>query len=268
MKNYIYIASKDHSGSTLLDIILGSNKDFIGLGELFYTFKKYKMNVHGLKAHFCSCGKSGANCNFWGPVIHDWETNNVEEYKDALAITVEHFNKKFPNQNLVDSSKYSQPLAITATYVSKIKVIHLIKDVRSYYVSKEKIIVKRGLDKPKFHNWKVLYNWNRFNENLENRIQELNLQSIQISYENLCFDLESTLTQLGNFLKEDLVYQVGNKLENHILHGNPIKTNVAPEINYDIRWLKNRKWLLPYLVLPKVARNNVRWIYNSNNKEL
>lgn len=63
MKKIIYIAGLGHSGSTILDMALGSHPNIIGLGEIYAVFnsKNYK-NL--FEKSTCSCGEKGKDCSF------------------------------------------------------------------------------------------------------------------------------------------------------------------------------------------------------------
>ncbi|MFX0137987.1 MAG: sulfotransferase [Candidatus Hodarchaeota archaeon] len=62
--NVIYILSAGHSGSTLLDLILGSHSQIVGIGEL----NNYYSTIESSHDQ-CSCGKKLDNCEFWNKVM-------------------------------------------------------------------------------------------------------------------------------------------------------------------------------------------------------
>ncbi len=57
----VYIAGYGRSGSTVLDLLLGSHLNFTSCGELTYLFEEW-MN----QSRVCSCGNQYSNCEFWG----------------------------------------------------------------------------------------------------------------------------------------------------------------------------------------------------------
>lgn len=64
----IYIMGAGRSGSTLLDTVLASHPDVVGVGEL--------VNLHSAgwtSNEVCACGKLGTECNFWTAVRADWQ---------------------------------------------------------------------------------------------------------------------------------------------------------------------------------------------------
>lgn len=55
----IYIAGSGHSGSTLLDLLLGSHSKIVSLGELGQLSRFFRDNEP------CTCGASIRQCDFW-----------------------------------------------------------------------------------------------------------------------------------------------------------------------------------------------------------
>lgn len=86
----IYIIGAGRSGSTLLDTVLASHPDVVGVGEL--------VNLHSAgwtSNEVCACGKLGTECSFWTRVREAWQRRapeaTVEGYV-ALQKRVEFFS--------------------------------------------------------------------------------------------------------------------------------------------------------------------------------
>lgn len=60
---YVYICASGYSGSTLLDLILGSHPRAFSLGELTHLPKNLSLNSR------CSCGAPIRSCRFWSGVL-------------------------------------------------------------------------------------------------------------------------------------------------------------------------------------------------------
>jgi len=60
---YVFICSAGHSGSTLLDILLGSHPQGLSLGEITHLPKNIALDSQ------CSCGRPISSCQFWNPII-------------------------------------------------------------------------------------------------------------------------------------------------------------------------------------------------------
>lgn len=67
MAKNIYICSAGHSGSTLLDLLLGSHSRIESLGEISQLSKCIALNTE------CSCGKPTLSCSRWKYVISRFE---------------------------------------------------------------------------------------------------------------------------------------------------------------------------------------------------
>jgi hypothetical protein len=62
---YIFICSAGHSGSTLLDLLIGGNREVESLGEITHFPKNVALNT------VCTCGKPVQACELWCTVIAD-----------------------------------------------------------------------------------------------------------------------------------------------------------------------------------------------------
>lgn len=66
MKQLIYITGSGHSGSTLLDRLLGSHPDIAALGEVH----RFSLGLHREEQPFrCDCGEVIGRCSFWSEVF-------------------------------------------------------------------------------------------------------------------------------------------------------------------------------------------------------
>jgi hypothetical protein len=60
---YVYICSAGHSGSTLLDLLLGSHSQIESLGEIIHLSKNLSLNTQ------CTCGEPVRSCPVWKRVV-------------------------------------------------------------------------------------------------------------------------------------------------------------------------------------------------------
>ena len=71
--NILYIASAGHSGSTLLDFLIGSLPHTFSTGELVYFPWQIYRTIQSISSiknqNICTCGNSFFNCKVWGEVI-------------------------------------------------------------------------------------------------------------------------------------------------------------------------------------------------------
>ncbi len=82
---YVYIMSAGHSGSTLLDLLLGSHSHIVSIGEISHLPKNISLN------NKCSCGRNIKSCLYWNNILRQIikETNiDVfnEPYKFHLGL--------------------------------------------------------------------------------------------------------------------------------------------------------------------------------------
>lgn len=62
----IYLAGPGHSGSTLLDMLLGGHREISALGEIHRFYLSLNKSS---RPHLCDCGKAMLQCPFWINVI-------------------------------------------------------------------------------------------------------------------------------------------------------------------------------------------------------
>ena len=74
---YLYIVGRGHSGSTILDVLLGNAAVTASVGEL--------VAIMGKPAQVCSCGASAAECPFWSQVRAKVEAAGVDYQALAAA---------------------------------------------------------------------------------------------------------------------------------------------------------------------------------------
>lgn len=82
-----------HSGSTLLDRIIGIHSQAVSLGEMKYFDTCVAHN------HTCACGKLIHDCDFWSPVIQAWH----EQLRHQ--ITLEQVPLHIPTDSRVNRKK-------------------------------------------------------------------------------------------------------------------------------------------------------------------
>ena len=84
----IYVMGVGHSGSTLLDICLGSHAESVSVGELFYLPSK---GWFGKQT--CACGKRGNECAFWLDVRADWFEQVGSDYLGRYVFLQNRFER-------------------------------------------------------------------------------------------------------------------------------------------------------------------------------
>ncbi|HLG27849.1 MAG TPA: hypothetical protein VI423_08700 [Paenisporosarcina sp.] len=65
----IFIASLSHSGSTLINLLLGNHPQLVGLGDVQTVMQMNAAELESEKVMRCSCGERVATCKFWVPAM-------------------------------------------------------------------------------------------------------------------------------------------------------------------------------------------------------
>lgn len=80
---FVFICAAGHSGSTLLDLLLGAHPRGISVGEITQLPKNISLNS------VCSCGKQLAVCKFWQPIITEFgKSIDVDLWKDPYRLVL------------------------------------------------------------------------------------------------------------------------------------------------------------------------------------
>ena len=253
-KKIIYIAGYSRSGSTILDILLGSHSNIFGTGELFYLFEDW---LTGTRA--CTCGEIYKNCEFWKDLKLPQEISlqqakeiisNVENRKHITALEngkispdiiqkysliqsalYDYIFKTSGKDIIVDSSKSSRDMAGRFYALHKytdydVYVIHLVKNglsVVESYVKKGRNWALEGYVKnDRFLAERSSLGWflaNSITQNLGKKMPENRF--ITIKYEDFVTQPESILQQTGKFLDVDLsevISLIKNEIPFHPKH--------------------------------------------------
>jgi len=81
MKQLVYITGSGHSGSTLLDRLLGSHPEIAALGEIH----RFSLGLHRSEKPFrCDCGKTISECEFWSDVLDKVSQNTGRCLSDLI----------------------------------------------------------------------------------------------------------------------------------------------------------------------------------------
>ncbi|MGD8779515.1 MAG: sulfotransferase [Ignavibacteria bacterium] len=144
----IYIISQGHSGSTLLDLILGTHPGFISSGEMRYLNWQLE-RTKNKKATFedediCTCGKDFRKCNFW--------SNVFEEIKSKTGIDIIANPRNF-NLAYFNSFSYQERDGFARSFLDKAKGF-LVRE----WLEKGKPLNSIKWIEPKIDNW-IKNNW-------------------------------------------------------------------------------------------------------------
>jgi len=118
MKKLIFISGSGKSGSTLLDIIIGSQLNSFSIGELHNLFRP------GLiENEYCTCGKIVNDCELWNEVIKRWRQNSLMNQKDYYKYQ-QFFRTNKNYKSLLRELK--NPSDLFLTYLKDTKLLYNI----------------------------------------------------------------------------------------------------------------------------------------------
>jgi len=105
---YIYICSAGHSGSTLLDLLLGSHSLIESLGEISHLPKNITLNTQ------CSCGETVQSCPMWKAILSDLgEQLHTNLFQNPYAL-----NTGYPEATtVVDRNKQTKVYLVIRKFV-------------------------------------------------------------------------------------------------------------------------------------------------------
>lgn len=257
----VYITGLGHSGTTLLNLMLGGNSQVYGTGEGFYFFKQRE---EFLKSELvCTCNSSYHDCVFWADVEKEIRDNRVSSQEQYIQTLINSCNRLPEGRKIViDSSKSLKLLdQISKLEDVEVKVILLIKDVRSWSFSTRK--KARSYDYYRFrqHNYLRLFRtWFLENKKIEEHLKNNKYQYVKTTYEGICFAPQETLENLCEFIGigyEERMLKP-DRTEQHFINGNRMRLSKTDniEVKYDDAWLYDPKWFFASLLMPHIMRFN------------
>src|SRR5690554_1676561 len=108
--NIVFIAGAGHSGSTLLNIILGAFPNTVSVGEIdkiihSKTRERFMERYIVREKYPCSCGVNPGKCPFWSDFTYYMEKNKDQKYCSYYLEAIEIAKQKFEATHLIDASK-------------------------------------------------------------------------------------------------------------------------------------------------------------------
>ena len=260
----LYITGNGHSGSTLLDMILGNSPNTFSVGELTFISRETILE------EYCSCGKLIGNCEFWSVIWSKWEKRtgiNISEYRklrlkfERNKTTIRTFvNKIFPSKDfkkycectkvlfgciqevtgaevIIDSSKSPQRIPVLNRSVD-LKVIHLCRNAKGVLNSAKKSYkkdMKAGIevDLPERRTSKTLVEW--VFVNLICEIFCIGVNSKKLKYESYIGNLKRL-----EKIDESIKITKQSFSTPHMIAGNKIRLDKDIKINNSIGFKYSR----------------------------
>lgn len=265
----LYLCSLPHSGSTLLSLFLGGHSQLIGLGgiERSVALLADPKTAPDLN---CTCGVPAGACPYWGKVAAQLPAGKrlaqAERYRLALKVFPEVFG---PDAWPVDSSKHVEQLAtLRALPDLDLRVLHLIKDVRSNAISAiDRARRKKGTRRP---GWLLsienFHRWHRENEKIDTAVARLGVPTLRVGYEELCLKPEQTMAHIATTLglPDEPVSLSLESSRSHLIVGNRMREQPGKQqLRYDNRWFSRSEWLPAAVLFRRAMRYNQRHVYHA-----
>lgn len=240
----VYIVGRGHSGSTLLELMLGAHPAISSLGELKWLSQKKKSKGKN-RDERCSCGALNIrSCSFWLGVDtelragHGLSLDSLDLRAVNSDTLVQHNRALFESLRnvtgtdiFVDSSKSHERLQQLKWLGDEIDIypVYIVRDACGVVYSHAKR--GRGLK-----HWARKY---RANSKATHEILSGGRYHI-VEYENLVREPGKTLSILASYigLPENSLSPLNPVDGQHIIAGNSMKLSADLEINPDMEWKK------------------------------
>jgi len=238
----IYIAGMGHSGSTLLDLILGSHSNAVSVGEM--KAKALTRLFTGVSNKPCTCGASVSDCSFWtairakladcGIVSGEKIDEGDPEANRALVESVLQVSGK---RIYVESTKSPGRLErLLKCPDFDVHVIGLHRDPRA--VGFSEIRKKRSF-------YKGIVIWQTIYSRIERVMKERSDRFLPVYYEDFVVAPEKKIVEIMQFAGENFEPSQMRYLEHehHNLMGNGMRFSGSSEIRPSVSYLDGLRTL-------------------------
>jgi hypothetical protein len=274
--NLLLIRGLGHSGTTILDLALGSHPAITGLGEAIRILEcprpgeesKGPAQLRGELRHQrrCTCGQLASDCPVWGPVL-DWLPANdgrpigekLGHLLNALAASPQGSALRW----VVDSYQADLLAPQLSWSRGEIRCLFLVRDVRSWVHSRT-----RNREDP-LAACMALARWMRTNRQVEAALRRSGRPVFVLGYEELALAPEASLRRICDWLGlsfDAAMLSPGPSSSSHILAGNRMRFDAdrAASIRYDASWMARGGAAASIAAaLPPVRGMNRRLVYGN-----
>ena len=272
----LLIRGLGHSGSTLLDLLLGAHPSVVGLGEASRVllsssadeFAGYQLN--DWRSEYtkpCTCGSMVDECELWSRFFLNWPNRREASFEDQFFRLISPISSQSIDW-IVESYQSDERLLEVQHSMQPVRVIHLTRDVRSWIHSEARRGVSR-YGRGQSVGWRGLQRWIRVNWRLEKKLRHSSLPFFRLGYEELALAPEASLKLLCDWLGLDFCQDMlrpENSSNSHIIAGNRMRYQAGrrARIEYDGAWLSSEALSLRVApLLPAVAHLNRRLVYSN-----
>ena len=257
----VLILGIGHSGSTILDMALGCHPDIVGLGEVSKVLRTPLEEFERRYDHGrCSCGTTPSDCAFWSDFLGWLKQHPGKSVSAKYEELIPRFQSRYGEEKLLlDSSKTVRPFMTDLHANHDVRVIFLVRDIRSWISSRQ---AQEGGG-----TLRLALRWWRGNRRTERFIRRHGMQSLTLGYEELALYPRQMLGRVCEFLgvefREEMLRPADTS--SHIIRGNMARGDreKVSEIRYDARWMTSSRLMLQGSLLWPMAAANRRWVYSN-----
>ena len=186
----LLIRGLGHSGTTMLDLALGAHPQIIGLGEAArilatpqpgdeHRGPSQLRGAHRFERR-CTCGVVAAECPIWGPQLEWLRLHDQAPMQEKVQRLLMHSPHAGEAVWHVDSYQDDLEMTRLPEAMFDIRIIHLVRDVRSWVHSRAQAGRKAGQRWPAA---RQLARWWRVNAKFERSFRQFLYPVIRLGYE-------------------------------------------------------------------------------------
>jgi len=275
----LLIRGLGHSGTTILDLALGAHPQIVGLGEAARILEKprpgeerrgpARLRAELRHQRLCTCGLTAACCPVWGELLtwlpqHDHLPLPSKFERLCQAVQAHAHQQAEPVEWLVDSYQDDLVLPFAALPELDVRVLFLVRDVRSWVHSRARDGRNKGKALPAT---RAFLRWVRLNQRFEAKLRQCGKPLFHLGYEELALAPERALSSVCSWLGLEFsaaMLTPGPCSTSHILAGNRVRFDPTRSraIRYDASWLQGSGWPASIAMgWPGLAALNRRLVY-------
>lgn len=235
----IYILGSGHSGSTLLDLILGSSTRIESVGEV-RQLSTVLFGGRSDNARTCTCGATVTTCRFWSSVIQGIHSHGIRgsqfledptQSSRDNAILVSEVLRQSGKEVYAESTKsLARLMELCDTTVFDVYVLYIVRDGRAVAFSNAK--KGRGF-------FKSLGHWATGNTNMLQYVERRIDRLLMVRYEDMAMAPATVVARVMRFVGEPFEEQqlAFGRYEHHNIFGNRMRRSGESEIVPDTAYL-------------------------------
>ena len=278
----LLIRGLGHSGTTILDLALGAHPQVTGLGEAARILETPKPGeerrgpavLRGSQRgeRRCTCGASAMECPIWGPTL-TWLTAHEEQtlqekMQRLLKLAAVHGTRDLaqPPSVIVDSFQDDLMLPTLMPPEVDVRVIHLVRDVRSWLYSR---MTSSRQSHRVLPDLRSLARWWYVNRKFDRVLQRCDRPVLRLGYEELALNPARSLQLVCDWLGVAFSPKMLNPAQSstsHIVSGNRMRFDQEKtrSFQYDGAWLTSGDAILRLaMLIPPVNRLNQQLVYSN-----